>query len=280
MDQDRRVQGADARRSCSRADFLKDNYLSTELRVPSTLMQTNICSPLATNAIAGNIWDNFSSQSYKELPSVGSVKLRQSVHRRGVRLHAARRRARLHAAGIARQPLVHGAVPAEQLGRPVRSGARRSTRACRCSRPRSSRCSGRSGARRTSSSRDLKIEGPGVGWIQRTTDGQPHSRVPKGYVPDWPAAAARGQPAPVPEFFRDGEVFDRADPEGHAGQPAHEHGPLGADLPQDRAKGHIARSWSTCSSTIMDGAEARQRPVRRPQHRSRRCSGSASAPTT
>jgi hypothetical protein len=57
-------------------DFLEDNYLSTELRVPSTLMQTNICSPIATNAIAGNIWDNFSSASYKELPSVGRMKVR------------------------------------------------------------------------------------------------------------------------------------------------------------------------------------------------------------
>ena len=54
-------------------DFLKDNYLSTELRVPSTLMETNICSPLATNAIRDNIWDNFSSESYKNLPSVGKV---------------------------------------------------------------------------------------------------------------------------------------------------------------------------------------------------------------
>ena len=54
-------------------DFLKDNYLSTELRVPTTLLQTNACSPLATNAIGGNIWDNFSSQSYKDLPSVGNI---------------------------------------------------------------------------------------------------------------------------------------------------------------------------------------------------------------
>jgi hypothetical protein len=56
-------------------DFLTDNYLSTELRVPSTLMQTNICSPIATNAIKNNIWDNFSSQSYKSLPSVGTMKV-------------------------------------------------------------------------------------------------------------------------------------------------------------------------------------------------------------
>ncbi|MGH8538142.1 MAG: hypothetical protein ACREXM_17255, partial [Gammaproteobacteria bacterium] len=54
-------------------DFLKDNFLSTELRVPVTLLETNACSPLATNAIASNIWDNFSSQSYKNLPSVGTI---------------------------------------------------------------------------------------------------------------------------------------------------------------------------------------------------------------
>ena len=54
-------------------DFLKDNYLSSELRIPVTLLQTNACSPLATNALGGNIWDNFSSQSYKDLPSVGSI---------------------------------------------------------------------------------------------------------------------------------------------------------------------------------------------------------------
>ena len=54
-------------------DFLNDNFLSTDVRVPVTLLETNACSPLATNAIAGNIWDNFSSQSYKDLPSVGTI---------------------------------------------------------------------------------------------------------------------------------------------------------------------------------------------------------------
>jgi hypothetical protein len=61
------------RKRVRKKDFLKDNYLSTDLRVPVTLLQTNACSPLATNAIADNIWDNFSSQSYKQLPSVGSI---------------------------------------------------------------------------------------------------------------------------------------------------------------------------------------------------------------
>jgi len=54
-------------------DFLDENFLSNELRIPVTLLETNACSPLATNAIAGNIWDNYSSQSYKDLPGVGSI---------------------------------------------------------------------------------------------------------------------------------------------------------------------------------------------------------------
>ncbi|MEJ8853895.1 hypothetical protein WKW79_04915 [Variovorax robiniae] len=54
-------------------DFLENNYLSTEVRIPATLLRTNLCSPLATNALAGNIWDNFSSSTYKSLPSIGTV---------------------------------------------------------------------------------------------------------------------------------------------------------------------------------------------------------------
>lgn len=60
-------------------DFLDDNYLSTDLRVPVTLLQTNACSPLATNAIEGNIWDNFSSRSYKDLPSVGTITVHHPI---------------------------------------------------------------------------------------------------------------------------------------------------------------------------------------------------------
>jgi hypothetical protein len=60
-------------------DFLVGNFLSTELRVPVTLLETNACSPLATNAIAGNIWDNFSAQSYKDLPSVGTITVHHPI---------------------------------------------------------------------------------------------------------------------------------------------------------------------------------------------------------
>jgi hypothetical protein len=54
-------------------DFLDDNFLSTDMRVPVTLLETNMCSPLATNGIRNNIWDNFTAESYKNLPSVGSM---------------------------------------------------------------------------------------------------------------------------------------------------------------------------------------------------------------
>jgi hypothetical protein len=54
-------------------DFLDGNFLSTEKRIPITELGTNACSPLASNGIADNIWDNFSSHTYKELPSVGTI---------------------------------------------------------------------------------------------------------------------------------------------------------------------------------------------------------------
>ena len=57
----------------ARPDFAQGNYFSTDVRIPVTLLRTNLCSPLATNALGGNIWDNFSSSSYKQLPSVGKV---------------------------------------------------------------------------------------------------------------------------------------------------------------------------------------------------------------
>jgi len=60
-------------------DFLEGNFLSTDARVPVTLLETYICSPLATNALRNNIWDNFSSESYKNLPSVGEVTVHHPI---------------------------------------------------------------------------------------------------------------------------------------------------------------------------------------------------------
>ena len=63
-------------------DFLEGNYLSTDARIPVTLLRTNACSPLATNALAGNIWDNFSSQTLQAAALGGHDHHQRSVHRR------------------------------------------------------------------------------------------------------------------------------------------------------------------------------------------------------
>ncbi len=56
-------------------DFLENNFLSTEERIPVTLVQTNAARALATNAIDGHVWDNFSSNTYKTLPSAGEIQV-------------------------------------------------------------------------------------------------------------------------------------------------------------------------------------------------------------
>jgi hypothetical protein len=59
--------------------FLENNYLSTDARIPVTLLETEVCSSMSSNAIAGHIWDNFSSESYKQLPAVGTLTLEDPV---------------------------------------------------------------------------------------------------------------------------------------------------------------------------------------------------------
>lgn len=52
------------------------NYLSIDERVPVTVTHTNSGRAAATNALHGHIWEDFASQTYKELGSVGQVHYR------------------------------------------------------------------------------------------------------------------------------------------------------------------------------------------------------------
>ena len=54
-------------------DFLENNFLSNDRRYPLTKIETNSARALATNAKAGHIWDNFSSQTYKEMSPVDEL---------------------------------------------------------------------------------------------------------------------------------------------------------------------------------------------------------------
>lgn len=62
-----------ARTEVMKPDFRDDNYLSTDQRMPVTLIQTNAGRALGDNATRGHIWDNFSSVDYKNSPSVGEI---------------------------------------------------------------------------------------------------------------------------------------------------------------------------------------------------------------
>jgi len=59
----------------SRPDFLDNNFLSTDERIPVTRVQTNAARAMASNATRGHVWDNFSSETYKTLPAVGAIEV-------------------------------------------------------------------------------------------------------------------------------------------------------------------------------------------------------------
>ena len=53
--------------------FFANNYMSTDIRVPVTLVGTNSGRAVATNGMSGQVWDNFTSEDYKHLPAVGAI---------------------------------------------------------------------------------------------------------------------------------------------------------------------------------------------------------------
>jgi hypothetical protein len=63
------------RQSVLSSDFLDRNFLSDDLRKPVTLIGTNASRALGTNAMQGHVWEQFSSKTYKELPSPGTLTL-------------------------------------------------------------------------------------------------------------------------------------------------------------------------------------------------------------
>ncbi|MDJ0732115.1 MAG: hypothetical protein QNJ33_19230 [Crocosphaera sp.] len=63
------------RESVLSPDFRDHNFLSDDKRKPITEIKTNAARALATNAKQGHIWEQFSSKTYKELPSPGMLTL-------------------------------------------------------------------------------------------------------------------------------------------------------------------------------------------------------------
>ena len=68
------------REAAMKDDFLTDNYLSDDARHPVSEIGTNIGRAMGSNAMAGHIWANFSSDTYKELPPVKVTGLVNPLH--------------------------------------------------------------------------------------------------------------------------------------------------------------------------------------------------------
>ncbi|MDQ3621895.1 MAG: hypothetical protein M3463_05305 [Verrucomicrobiota bacterium] len=63
------------RREVVKADFREDNFFSDERRHAVTKIETNAARACGTNAMRGHIWDSFSSETYKALPSAGEIEV-------------------------------------------------------------------------------------------------------------------------------------------------------------------------------------------------------------
>jgi hypothetical protein len=56
-------------------DFLDGNLLSDDRRYPATAVGVNLTRSMATNAVEGHVWQDFSSLTYKNLPPLGKLTL-------------------------------------------------------------------------------------------------------------------------------------------------------------------------------------------------------------
>jgi hypothetical protein len=61
------------RESVLSPDFLDKNFLSDDRRYPVYQLGTNIARAAGTNAMAGQVWAEFSSETYKQLPAIGKI---------------------------------------------------------------------------------------------------------------------------------------------------------------------------------------------------------------
>ena len=53
--------------------FWRQNYLSTDNRVPVNYVNTNSARAMGTNGMNGHMWEDFAADSFRELPSVGAI---------------------------------------------------------------------------------------------------------------------------------------------------------------------------------------------------------------
>lgn len=87
---------------------------------------------------------------------------------------------------------------------------------------------------------NLSIDGPGVGWIQRTT-ADSWIRLPKGYVPDGLRGLLPASQRLFPMFFRNGDVEIGPIPQGTPVSLLSSADLIGADLPDAERRAQTKR---------------------------------------
>ena len=256
-------------------DFLKDNYLSTELRVPVTLLGINACSPLATNAIRNNIWDNFSSESYKQLPSVGTIKIRHPVT--GAESDyplPAGGRGYIRPASLvslwSTAPFLQNNTVGHFEWSPSVDARMRSFQDSieQMLWP----------EKRDKDPLFANENGPGVGVIDRTTVDS-YVEMPEAYIPDHLRGLVGARPSALPVPGRRQRLLgqDRTVPERDAGQSAHQHGSGRGRLarPGTRGTQEAAADAPQAREERAEGQPRSRRRAREPRRRDARASASA-----
>ena len=114
------TQTAGFKRRCGRRSrsptSSTNNYLSTDARIPVTLLRTNLCSPLATNAIRRQHLGQFLVRILQAPAERRLGQLQRSLYRRAPPTTHAGRRARLYAAAVADLALVDRALSCSTTG--------------------------------------------------------------------------------------------------------------------------------------------------------------------
>ena len=70
-------------------EFWRANYLSTDYRIAVNYVKTNSCRAVATNALNGNMWHDFASDSYRSLPAIGDIRFYNPYGARNRRIRTA-----------------------------------------------------------------------------------------------------------------------------------------------------------------------------------------------
>ena len=62
-----------AQSEVTQESFWRENYLSTDRRLPMSVIKTNAKRSMASNSVEANVWEEFSSTTYKKLPASSPI---------------------------------------------------------------------------------------------------------------------------------------------------------------------------------------------------------------